>query len=265
MIRYLYGATEKFAEPDCVVNFERAVLCVAAVIAFFASSLIFVPQATSQPDTLMLEDFQSVSEGEVPSNWGYASRDGSLESMVPHMDQDQRFYVVEEGGDKFLRGETNDRRVRMSMATNGENGNTTWNLSEYPVLSWKWRAQELPPGAREDDEDLNDTGAAVYVTFETNWLGLPRSIKYTYSSTLPVGTVISFRGLRVVVVSTGRDGYKDEWVSVERDVVADYRRYFDRSAPTMPIGISVWTDSTETGTSSKADFGPIKALRTTSN
>ena len=256
---------EGLTKSKLFVNPVHVGLYRATLLFVLTLSLTFATQAFSQSDEFVLEDFESARAGDVPHNWGYASRGGSLEPMEQHMDEDQRFYIVEEDGGTFLRGETNGRRVRMSMATNGENGNTAWNLSEYPVLSWSWRAQELPPGAREDESDLNDTGAAVYVTFETNWLGLPRSIKYTYSSTLPVGTVVSFRGLRVVVVSSGRDGHEDAWLTEERDVVADYREHFGRSAPSMPIGISVWTDSTETGTSSKADFGPIKALRTASN
>ena len=255
---------EMFVKSKRVAKLRWITLDSTIILVFSIMSMIFAAQASGQSNTFILEDFEDAREGEVPDNWGYASRDGSLEPMGRHMDQDQRFYIVEENNETFLRGETNGRRVRMSMSTNGENGNTAWSLNEYPILSWRWRAQELPPGAREDESDLNDTGAAVYVTFETNWLGLPRSIKYTYSSTLPVGTVVSFRGLRVVVVSSGRGGYENEWISVKRDVVADYREYFGRSAPEMPIGISVWTDSTETGTSSKADFGLIKALRTTS-
>lgn len=235
----------------------------------FAFVIIFISDMGTvhgQDDVFVLEDFKGTAPGDIPDNWGYATRGGSLESMQDHMDEDQQFYVVEEDEDKtFLRGETQGRRVRMSMGTNGENDALRWDLNAYPVLRWSWRALELPPGAREDESDLNDTGAALYVTFETNWLGLPRSIKYTYSSTLPVGTVVSFRGLRVIVVSSGADAHGDEWLTIKRNVVQDYREHFGRSAPDAPIGISVWTDSTETGASSKADFGPIMGVRAVAN
>lgn len=233
--------------PSCVV------LSVFVVSALLLSTAV---QAQSNEPKLV-EDFQDVPVGEVPSNWGYAERGGTLTPMEEVMGDDRRFYVVEEDGEKFLRGESHGRALRMSVAANGEHDGFLWNLNEYPRLRWSWRAQQLPEGAREDQSSLNDTGAALYVTFETNWLGLPRSIKYTYSSTLPVGTVVRFTGLRVIVVSSGKDGY-GEWRTVERDVVQDYKNVFGREAPDVPIGISVWTDSTETGASSMADFGRIE-------
>lgn len=220
----------------------------------------FPPTVQAQRDSgaITIEDFESTPTGEVPSNWGHAERDGTLEPMALHMDDNQKFYVTEENGRKFLRGESRGEAIRMSLAANGEQGGIRWDLNEYPRLRWTWRAQKLPEGAREDQSGLNDTGAALYVTFETNWLGLPRSIKYTYSSTLPVGTVVSFTNLRVIVVASGQDGNVGEWVTIERDVVEDYDSVFGRSAPDVPIGISLWTDSTETGSESKADFGKIE-------
>ena len=216
--------------------------------------------AQTDNDRILVEDFQEVAVGELPDHWGHATRDGSLEPMEDHMDDDQLFYVEEENGEKFVRGETRGQAIRMSMAANGEQGGIRWDMNEYPRLQWSWRAQELPEGAREDENSLNDTGAALYVTFETNWVGLPRSIKYTYSSTLPVGTVVSFRGLRVIVVASGKDDNQGEWMTITRNVVEDYDNVFGRTAPDVPIGISLWTDSTETETQSKADFGAIYLL-----
>lgn len=229
------------------------------VLAVGAISVPASAQSTSD-DRILIEDFQDVEIGELPSNWGHATRGGSLEPMEKHMDENQKFYVTEEGGEKFLRGESRGEAIRMSMAANGEQGGIRWDMNEYPRLQWSWRAQELPEGAREDENSLNDTGAALYVTFETNWVGLPRSIKYTYSSTLPVGTVVSFRGLRVIVVASGQDDNKGEWITITRNVVEDYDSVFGRTAPDVPLGISLWTDSTETGTQSKADFGALYLL-----
>jgi len=215
-------------------------------------------EALAQKSPIVVEDFKDAPVGGVPDNWGYARRDGSLTPIEDRMDDDVRLYVVEEDGEKFLRGESQGRAIRMSKAANGEHGGIRWDLNEYPRLRWSWRAHELPEGAREDRSGLNDTGAALYVTFETNWLGLPRSIKYTYSSTLPVGTVVSFTNLRVIVVSSGADDHGDRWLTIDRDVVQDYKNVFGRTAPDVPLGISLWTDSTETETSSKVDFGTLE-------
>ncbi|NBB87587.1 MAG: DUF3047 domain-containing protein [Bacteroidetes bacterium] len=239
--------------PSTAVRFTARVALLTVVMLYAA-----VVSVQAQQERVIVEDFQDVPVGEVPENWGYAERDGSLTSMEEKMGEDVRFYVVEEDGEKMLRGESHGRSLRMSLPANGEHGGIRWDLEAYPRLRWSWRAHELPEGAREDRSGLNDTGAALYVTFETNWLGIPRSIKYTYSSTLPVGTVVEFTGLRVIVVSSGADDHGDRWLTIERDVVQDYKNVFGRTAPEVPIGISVWTDSTETDTSSEVDFGTIE-------
>src|SRR5690625_7612951 len=105
----------------------------------------------------------------------------------------------------------------------------------------------------------NDTGAAVYVTFDTDWLGRPRSIKYTYSSTLPVGTVVRFGPLRVIVTDTGADGIGD-WRQVDRDVVRDYQQVFGGDPPDRPLSITLWRDSDGTTPSAQADLRPRERL-----
>lgn len=50
------------------------------------------------------------------------------------------------------------------------------DLSRHPRLKWRWRAHHLPEGASERDQ--NDTGVAVYVTFDTDWFGRPKSMVY---------------------------------------------------------------------------------------
>ena len=69
------------------------------------------------------------------------------------------------------------------------------NLNESPVLSWKWRIWDIPAGADERNDKVNDTAASVYVVFKVKRMALvkevPQSIRYTWSSSLPVGTEIS--------------------------------------------------------------------------
>ncbi len=92
-----------------------------------------------------------------------------------------------------------------------------------------------------------------------DWLGRPRSIKYTYSSTLPVGTTASYGALRVIVVASAADGLGD-WIRIERDVVADYRRVFRKDPPTVPVLITLWGDSDNTGGVSDVYFDDIALL-----
>lgn len=232
--------------------------------AFVILALIFVPlpalYGQSPPaEPFLVENFDASEIDGVPDRWGHAERDGKLHPMDRHMDDNQRFYIVEEEGERFLRGYTKGEAQRISIAANGEQDGIEWNLHEYPRLRWQWRALELPEGAREDRRRLNDTAGAVYVTFNTDWLGRPRSIKYTYSSTLPVGTVVDFGVLKVIVAASGEDGH-GEWRTTQRDVMQDYENVFGGTPPEVPLSITLWTDSTETGSSSKVDFDNIYVL-----
>ena len=171
------------------------------------------------------------------------------------MNDREQFVIVRERGNKALRAYTQGESQRVSLV-NGQGG-FTWNLFTHPRIRWDWRALKLPKGASERRK--NDTGAAFYVTFGKDWLGRPRSIKYTYSSTLPVGTVIRFGALRVIVAASGAEGY-GEWMTIERNVVADYERVFGKTPNDQPSLITLWSDSNDTESVAEVDFDNIMLL-----
>jgi hypothetical protein len=204
----------------------------------------------------VIENFQQNRPGEVPRGWKLLRNRRIIPLLREHYDDQRHFYVREEGGRRFVRGYTQGKAMHIILPANdGEGGGFGWDLNDHPILSWDWRALELPEGAREDR--VNDTGAAVYVTFGTDWLGRPRSIKYTYSSGLPKGTIVRFGPLRVLVVDTALEGI-GRWQTVTRDVVADYRAIFGGDPPNEPLSITLWSDSDDTNSTGKADFDNIR-------
>ena len=213
------------------------------------------PVAQSPPKAkVVVDDFEADTAGKVPGRWTYISKRGDVVELNQIMSENERFYVVKEGANKFLRGFTHDEAQRITR-TGDDIG---WDLREHARLSWEWRALQLPADANEKTK--NDTGAALYVTFDTDWLGRPKSIKYTYSSTLPVGTVHSFGRLKVIVASSGLDGL-GAWKKIERDVVADYRRVFGGDPPDKPLSITLWSDSDDTNGVAEVDFDNIMLRR----
>ena len=222
----------------------------------------FTPQAgaAQAPATgrVVVEDFQQERDGALPSRWQFLSgRDQAFQPLERHMDKDERFYIVQEQNNRFLRGYTKGEAQRITLG-NGR-GHLDWDLRTHPRLAWDWRALQLPVGAREDK--VNDAGGAVYVSFDRkDWLGRPFSIKYTYSSTLPVGTVVSSGNVKVIVVSSGVEGF-GRWQRVERNVAEDYRRLFDEDPPDRPFAITLWSDSDNTKTAGEVDFDNLTLLR----
>jgi hypothetical protein len=167
---------------------------------------------------------------------------------------------MEEDGNKYLRVETKNESIRLSQV-NGTDFN--WNIQEYPYLKWRWKAEHLPEGANEKDK--NDSGAAIYVTFGTDWLGRPKSIKYTYSSSLPVGTKVGFGSLTVIVASSANEGSVGSWKTLERNLLDDYEDVFGGflkkgTPPDRPLSITIWSDSDSTNDSSKVAFDDIELL-----
>ncbi len=204
-------------------------------------------RAPSQESTVV-EDFESYGAGGIPTDWKILD-EGRLRPLTPtDMSPNEYFRITVEDDNQFVRAYTKGEAIQMTLP-NGEG--YRWNLESDPCLSWDWRALKLPEGAREDE--VNDTGGAVYVTYSVNFLGIPRSIKYTYSSSLPVGTVVSFRGLKVLVVTSGinRAG---EWMRMERNAAEDYRRLWGRTPPDEPRAVTLWSDSNSTGREAMVDF-----------
>jgi hypothetical protein len=219
------------------------------------------PPAAAQPAAephqgVVLEDFESYKVGGVPTGWKFNKGRKVVPFTAEQNSADEYFEVLEEGGNQFVRVITTGRAHRMILL-NGEQYD--WDLRTHPRLRWDWRALELPEGAREDRDDANDTGAAVYVTFSRDWLGRPRSIKYTYSSTLPIGTVASYGPLRVLVVASAAEKL-GAWMTVERDVISDYQQLFGGTPPDQPPAITLWSDSDTVEGKAVADFDNLEIL-----
>ena len=164
--------------------------------------------------------------------------------------------VASEAGNRFIRALVYDKAHRIILSNDGDA--MDWELASHPYLSWDWRANKLPVGAREDMPQMNDTGAAVYVVFDQDWLGRPRSIKYSYSSSLPRDETASYGALRVIVVASQPVDGTGHWITHQRDVAADYRALFGRKPPKRPSAIMLWSDSDSMDSEAEVDFDNVR-------
>ncbi|MDX1639751.1 MAG: DUF3047 domain-containing protein, partial [Balneolaceae bacterium] len=124
--------------------------------------------------------------------------------------------------------------------------------------------------ANEGSDDRNDSVASVYVVFDFGRVALfkkvPKSIRYSWSSTLPKGTRLSklFGNQQILVVHSGPED-TGQWITFERNLVEDYQRFFGDKPPKTPMAILILSDGNSTGSWVKADYDDFKLKKNSSD
>lgn len=206
---------------------------------------------------MLLEDFESYSPGMIPKDWYNQTGDRRPAFYDEEDKEGYKYRVAEEDGNKFLR-----YQGEVAKHLNFPLVNKDINIHETPVLSWKWRVFDLPEGGNEDDDNRNDVAASIYVIFDMGRVALvkkvPKSIRYTWSTTLEEGKELSkFYGNQKIVVVESGPVRKGEWLTFERNIVEDYKRLFGDSPPKNPLAILILSDGDNTRSRVKADYDDI--------
>jgi len=187
----------------------------------------FVFQSSSMGDDgqiLNLEDFNASKSGMFPGSWQTGEDRGK-----------ELYIIAEEPGsaNKFLTVTDRGESVQIGKKV-------SWDIQKYPILRWTWRIKKLPE------------------VFDRAWFILPRTIKYVWSSTLKVGTVVEKGYTRIIVLRSGKKGM-NTWVTETVNISEDYRRFFGKD-PVDPQGIALLTDANATGSIAVADYDNFSAI-----
>ena len=169
--------------------------------------------------------------------------------------------------------------VVRARSRNGASGLITHpriDLSQYPILEWRWKVDRLPRRADVTTDTTDDAAARLYVTFDYDGLGLidriklmilrrvgyskapSRALNYLWATrqggetalASPYTDQIMMLPVRTGVAETGR------WVHERRNVLADYRRVFGADPPPVN-GVAIMTDTDNTGGTARAYYGDI--------
>lgn len=203
----------------------------------------------------LIENFEEDTVGQLPSRW--YNRDVIRKANAPKEARLFHYTIEEENGNKYLHYEHTDARHLNFPLLEREGV----NIHETPILSWKWRVNKIPEGGNEDT-DPNDVAASIYVAYNMGRVALfkkvPKSIRYTWSSSLPEGTELSkfFGNQKIVVVESGEDEM-GKWIRFERNIVEDYERMFGDKAPKRPMAILILSDADNTKSTAIADYDDI--------
>jgi len=245
------------------VSMLHLIRCTIAVIVsgvfVWGGGTPVLAQDNGRPGTehgsIVVDSFEDDPPGTFPGGWVFVESEDEIRSYEETREPGEIVKVKAEDGERFVRLITKNEALRYTKRNDVD---FDWSLETHPRLAWRWRALKLPEGASEKGK--NDTGGAVYVTFGEDWLGRPKSIKYTYSSSLPVGTVVSFGPLKVIVVDSAVEPRQGKWQHVQRNVINDYRQVFGGTPPNRPVSITIWSDSDTTGGVAKVDIDDIRLL-----
>jgi len=241
---------------------RKFTLIIIFLFAIISSGIIQPQMLQSGSECIMLEDFQKYGDNPF-SEW---SAKENISYAYPI------YKINQENGNKFLHASTINYNKSIQLGKS----NIQWDLYSYPYISWDWRVGILPNGGNEYPGHANDSAAGIYVVFQTKsipyakWQYQPANwIKYVWSTTLPVGTVITkkvskmgmdlYEGRYIVVAS----GYNNlgKWITYKRNVVEDYQNTFGVKPVYKAIVIGILTDSNKTKSRAVADYDNIKACK----
>jgi len=217
------------------------------LILFLSLIPTFSKADTSSTSDIVVDDLdRNTKAGEFPSGWKtYPFQMGKAKKV---------YKVAMEGSDRSIAAR-DDQDISMPIFKD-----FSWPLESYPVLKWRWRAKELPQGAREDSRATNDSACGVYVAFgKTSGVAL----KYVWSSTLPVGHVWEKDPGKfyVIVLASGTKAL-NSWQHEKVNVVDDYKKHFGKYPKKDPSGIGIMTDGNATHTPAACDYSGFTISKT---
>lgn len=217
---------------------------------------------------MTLDNFSASTPNSFPNGWKPREEGGK-----------SVYTVMQDGSELFVRA----RAVGAKSTGNGSEADrpVKWNIGEYPILRWKWRARVFPKGA-DEQSGKDDSALGVYIGFcppedvalcERSVKGdriaqaklfLNKgvgSLKYIWSERLAKGLEFDKSRKAVKVLESGTSANRDQWIEERVDVAADYRRRFGADKALNPIGLSILTDSDDTQSAAEGDYADFRICR----
>lgn len=215
---------------------------------FFAACLYLSTSETFAP---WREDFSRIekkNDVSAPLNW----KNEIIKAGV----SPTTFYVV---SDK----DTNSNKliIEANKASGGLicNPSNKVDLNKTPILRWKWRVKNLPPGGDGRRPDKDDQALAIYIGFN-DWVR-KKSVSYRYEAETPSGEtgVVNYASGLVNVkwycLRNKNDG-TDKWYTEERNVAEDLKAAFG-VVPTE-FALSVCANSQYTNSHTVAELNYLE-------
>lgn len=137
------------------------------------------------------------------------------------------------------------------------------DLTETPVVEWRWRAGRLPNGADETQRAGDDYAARLYAVDANRLLRWrTRAVNYVWSSGMERGADWPNAYLshaHMVAVRSGPPADPGRWQTQRRNLREDFQRYHGRDVQRINA-LAIMTDCDDTGEPAEAWYGTIRLL-----
>ena len=226
---------------------------------FMFSSVAFSQSEETAPHLSRFSEMTSISDGWEPLEF-------------PNIDQHSNYQLLVEDGVQVVKADT-------AGSASGLIARVNVQPQDSLTLRWRWKVSNVFAKGDARSKSGDDYPARIYVAFEFQpdnagfyerakrkavevMFGetLPgNAINYIWANRLPVGEWVNnpyTDKTRMLAVSSGAEKAGD-WVSIERDIMADYRKAFGEEPPAI-IGIAIMSDSDNTGENASAWYGDIQ-------
>ena len=201
--------------------------------------------------------------------------DGWEPMEFPKIDRHSRYQLTDDNGEQVVKATTDNSASGLIARVSVEPGDSL-------ILRWRWKVSNVYQQGNARKKEGDDYPARIYVAFEfePDEAGfferakrktvevvfgeeLPgNALNYIWANRLPVGEIIAnpFTDTTMMVAVNSGTANTGEWVTVERDIVADYRKAFGREPPKL-VGVAIMSDSDNTGASATAWYGDVSLVK----
>ena len=228
---------------------------------FMFSSVAFSQSEETAPHLPRFSEMTTIADGWEPLEF-------------PNIEEHSSYQLLVENNVQVIKAET-------AGGASGLIARLNVQPQESLILNWRWKVSNVFAKGDARSKSGDDYPARIYVAFEFQpdnagfferakrkavevMFGetLPsNAINYIWANQLPVGEWVNnpyTDKTRMLAVSSGAEKTGD-WVSIERDIMADYRKAFGEEPPPI-VGIAIMSDSDNTGERASAWYGDIQLI-----
>ena len=199
-----------------------------------------------------LENFEASDVEKFPKRWTWQGKDDK---------KNKPYRVREENDNRYLEATDHGESVIIGK-------DVKWNLKKYPYVSFRWRVHKIPEGADERFNKKVDSAVGIYFVYKKKFGLIPESVKYVWSSTLPVGSAMRRSGVGkpwMVVAESGKE-HLGEWRTFVFNAYEAYKKTFGGNPPDVSVWIGVLSDANsmrrlDPNAVAYGDYDDIRALK----